>query len=374
MTDSQPQTSVEGAIDFATKVLEAKPGEACQVQHSFNYQGSVTSRSAKFDRPEPEQEKIIFTAPGQAMSLELVKISQDSRAGIHPSHNSPGEFSHDIEIIPSFDLNVFAHLHSENTLIDEQYDEENAVMTRKRIHKLLNQFSHISTECFYGFLDSSEEDDKRDYTVWLKRGRPGFYGKIYQTHLDEFPEESVTALINRDKLMHLLQTSVKDFESEIMDVKHLSFEAGIALVINQSTLDNDGRLRNLAHVGVTGSKANAFKNTLERFDDGTVIWTTSDYKTFRNKTGAAAFFPDGRVEIIEGSNKRLGEYSARNLGAEGVDPETQEWTGFYDPDACVAEKDDKYIIRREYKAAVRKHVNKIIDGAAIPGLMPIFDK
>jgi len=117
----------------------------------------------------------------------------------------------------------------------------------------------------------------------------------------------------------------------------------------------------------------AFQNSLERLDDGTIIWTSSDFKDGQKLNGAAILRENGHVILLEDGDKTMAEFSARNLGAEGINAKTLAWTGNYSADACLAETEDKYIVRTEYKEAVRKQVYQIVDGACIPGPEPIFD-
>ena len=68
----------------------------------------------------------------------------------------------------------------------------------------------------------------------------------------------------------------------------------------------------------------------------------------------------------------MAKNAARNMGAEKIGKDGA-WTGKFGRDACVAELQDKYVMRQEYKQAVRRQSNQIIDGASIPGLIPIFN-
>lgn len=366
--------TINDTIDFATKVLAAKPGAAVRVSHGFNY-FSKTRKAQKPSDKKKAPEQIIYTAPGQARALELYVKDEDSRAGRFPQHNSVGDFHEDIEVIPSLSLDVYKDLHTINSLIENGFEEERSVLTKKKISQIGKQFANLSSECFMQMMCLHERDDKRDFNIWIKRGPIGFFTDPNVSHQQQLPgEEIVVAYINQARgIIQFIQTITRNEFGEIIDLKHVVFELGIPIVINQSTFDKFGNLRNIAHVGITGSAKNSFMNSLERFDDGTVIWTSSDYKDGVCTTGSAALKEDGQVVLLPDSDIRMAEFSARNLGAEGIHPRTLSWTGRYAPDACVSEFDDKFIVRREYKTAVRKQVYQIVDGACIPGPEPIFN-
>lgn len=348
--------TIEQTISFAEQVLAADPGNAFRVDHQYNYLSNKPRlrKNLRSDRPT----QVLYTGPGQARVVELILPPKDPRAGNFPQHNSPGPLPDNLEILASKTLDRYRGLHSEESLLMAGFEEESAVLTKKRIAKIANQFANLSIEGFRGMMCISAKDNRRDYPIWVRR---------------EDDDELTIAYINPEQeLIQFIQTIKYDEFEEIIDLKHVVFEVGMPLVINQSCYDCYGNLRNIAHVGVTGSVSNSFHNSLERFDDGTIVWTTSDYKDGINVTGAAALKETGEVILLPGSDQEMAEFSARNLGAEGISLKTSKWTGAYAPEACVAEKDDKFIIRREYKAAVRKQVYQIIDGACIPGPEPIF--
>jgi hypothetical protein len=349
--------TIEETISFAEKVLAADPGKAFRVEHQFNYfnEKPRLRKNLRTDIPT----KVLYTGPGKARIVELILPQHDHRAGNFPQHNSPGPLPEVIEIIPSLTLEKFRDFHSIESLMFFGFQEENAILTKKRIAKIANQFANLSAECFRGMMCISVNDNKRDYSVWTRREDNG---------------EIIIAYINPEQdLIQFIQTVRYDDFGEIIDLKHVVFELGSPIVINQSCYDCFGNLRNIAHVGITGSTANSYHNSLERFDDGSIIWTSSDYKDGINISGSAALKENGEVMLIEGSNQEMAECSARNLGAEGIDIKTCKWTGKYSAEACVEETKDKFIIRREYKTAVRKQVYQIIDGACIPGPEPIFN-
>jgi len=367
--------TLEQSIEFARQVLAAKPGEVVNVGHSFNY-FNRHKRSFK-DTPDKKQapEKVIYTNPGQARSLQLYQKAFEYRAGNIPQHNSYGDFHSNLEVLPSISLEVFSNLHTITNLMDNEFEEQNAVLTKKKIAKIGQQFANLSPECFLQMMCLHDSKDKRDFKIWVKRGHVGFFTQpniSHQKHLEG--EELIVAYINQNRgTIQFIQSITRNAYGDIIDLKHVVYELGIPIVINQSTFDKFGNLRNIAHVGVTGSAQNGFINSLERFDDGTVIWTSSDLQNGNYITGSSALKMDGQVVLLDGGDKRMSEFSARNLGAEGIHPRTLSWSGKFAPDACVPEIEDKFIVRREYKSAVRNQVYQIIDGACIPGPEPIFN-
>lgn len=368
-------STLEQSIEFARQVLAAKPGEVVNVGHSFNYfnrhRRSFKNSSEKKQAPD----KVIYTNPGQARSLQLYQKAFEYRAGNIPQHNSQGDFHTNLEVLPSISLEVYANLHTVANLIENDFEEHNAVLTKKKIAKIGKQFANLSPECFLQMMCLHDSKDKRDFKVWVKRGSIGFFTDPNISHQKSLEgEELVIAYINQNRgTIQFIQTITRNIYGDIIDLKHVVYELGIPIVINQSTFDKFGNLRNVAHVGVTGSTQNGFINSLERFDDGTVIWTSSEAIKNKYTTGSAALKTDGSVILLEGGDQKMSEFSARNLGAEGIHPRTLSWSGKYSPDACLSEIEDKFIVRREYKSAVRKQVYQIIDGACIPGPEPIFN-
>ena len=348
---------VEKTISFAEQVLAADPGDAFRVNHQYNYLQDKPKlrKNLRSDRPT----QVLYTGPGKARVIELILPPEDPRAGNFPQHNSPGPFPERLEILASRTMREYRGIHSVDSLAIAGFEEDSAVLTKKKIAKIANQFANLSIEGFRGMMCISAKDKKRDYPVWVRKEDDG---------------ELTIAYINPEQeLIQFIQTIKYDDFEEIIDLKHLVFEVGMPLVMNQSCYDSYGNLRNIAHVGVTGSASNFFHNSLERFDDGTIVWTSSDYKDGINITGSAALKENGEVILLPGSDQKMAEFSARNLGAEGINLRTSKWTGCFSQEACVAEKNDKFITRREYKAAVRKQVWQIIDGACIPGPEPIFN-
>jgi hypothetical protein len=367
--------TLEQSIEFARQVLAANPGDIVKVGHSFNYFNKQRRSFKNSDEKKQVPEKVIYTNPGQARSLKLYQKDFEYRVGNFPQHNSAGDFHENLEILPSISLEVFSDLHTVSNLLEREFEEQNAVLTKKKISKIGKQFANLSSECFLQMMCLHDSKDKRDFKIWVKRGPIGFFTSPNISHQQSFEgEEIVIAYINQSRgTIQFIQTITKNIYGDIIDLKHVVYELGIPIVINQSTFDKFGNLRNIAHVGVTGSTKNGFINSLERFDDGTVLWTSSELVKGCYHSGSSALKIDGSVILLDGGNKKLSEFSARNLGAEGIHPRTLSWSGKYSPDACLREIDDKFIVRREYKSAVRKQVYQIIDGACIPGPEPIFN-
>lgn len=350
---------VDEAISFAKKVLELAPGEFVNVKHRFNYVNSTKIKiPSKKQLVTEENSKIIYFAPGRAKSLEIRTIDLSSKAGRFPQHNTQGDFSLDIELRPSLTLDYYRDLVSVFALEEAGFSSQNTTLTKKKIAKLALQFAHLSIQSFKEMLCLQNETDKRDFEIWVRE--------------EGFNQYDIAYVNPNTSLIQFMQTIIVNDDNQICDLRHVVYDACTPIVINQTFVDSSNRIRNVAHVGVTGSTSNSFVNSLERLDDGTLIWTTSDIRGFDLIAGSAALRDDGEVILFEDSNPTLAQFSARNLGAEGIDPRTQAWTGKFSPEACLPESMDKYIIRTQYKAAVRKQVNQIIDGACIPGLMPIF--
>ena len=367
--------TLDQSIEFARQVLAANPGEVVKVGHSFNYFNKQRRCFKNSDEKKQVPEKVIYTNPGQARSLKLYQKDFEYRLGNFPQHNSVGDFHNNLEVLPSISLEVFSNLHTISNLLENGFEEQIAVLTKKKISKIGKQFANLSPECFLQMMCLHDTKDKRDFKVWIKRGPIGFFTDPNTSHQKSLDgEELVIAYVNETRgTIQFIQTITRNIYGDIIDLKHVVYELGIPIVINQSTFDKYGNLRNIAHVGITGSSQNGFINSLERFDDGTVLWTSSELVNNSFVSGSAALKMDGSVVLLQDGDKKMSEFSARNLGAEGIHPRTLSWSGRFSPDACLREQDDKFIVRREYKSAVRKQVNQIVDGACIPGPEPIFN-
>lgn len=347
--------------------------EITRVRHDHNYFSKKISRNSKIQETPGINDGVIFTAPGQARPVEMKLPPRDPRAGVYPQHNSPGLFRVDLEVIPSLALDAYKNIHTVDCLIEAGFVPKIARLTKKHLEKIQEQFANLSSRCFRDMMCLFEEN-KRDFEVWVKI--PDNHQEWLELNGKRIPincDINVAYINSRLELVQFIQCSKYNQEGQLIDLKHVVFETGLPLVINQSCFDKFGNLRNIAHVGVTGSAVNGFHNSLERFDDGTVIWTSSNLKDNQFITGSAALKLNGEVLLLNASDKVMAEFSARNLGAEGINPKTLAWTEKFSPDACIAETNDRFIVRREYKQAVRKQSYQIVDGACIPGPEPIFD-
>lgn len=299
-------STVDEALSFAEAVLNLDPKKGFQVRHKFNYFASHRSKQAK----NIDDTQVIYMKPGQARSIEFKDACKDSRAGIYPQHNSIGSFPENLFINPSSNLFKFQGLSTVLALEENDFIEGSAVLTQKKLSQIQNQFANLSSLCFEEMMCLSSESKQRDFKVWYKF----------------VEDEIIVAYINPNlEIVQFFQSYKLNNKAEVIDVKHIVCETGMPLVINQSFIDEYGNTRNIAHVGITGSKKNSFYNSLERFDDGSLVWTSTDYKSSQAKTGSAVLYDDGHIELLEGSDSLMAEFSARNLGAEGVDAKTMSW-------------------------------------------------
>jgi hypothetical protein len=349
-------STIDDAISFAEAVLAADPKKGFRVEHAYKYFSGASNKNHLIDASKENQ--VIFTGPGKARVIEILDSNLDKRSGLFPQHNSVGIFPEQFEINPSQKLSRFQGLSTANLLEDKGFFNTTAILTKKKLSLIQNQFANLSPLCFEEMMCISSDAKQRDFNVWACCDDNG---EIIIAYMNPYLE-----------VVQFFQSYRLNESGQIIDVKHVVCETGIPIVLNQTMIDCYGNHRNIAHVGVTGSKVNSFYNSLERFDDGSLVWTSSDYKFGKNETGSAVLLDDGSIKLLEGSNLELAQFSARNLGAEAIDPKTLKWKGEYSIEGCISEDEDKYITRREYKAQVRKKVNQIIDGACIPGLSPIF--
>ena len=123
-----------------------------------------------------------------------------------------------------------------------------------------------------GFSD--KDRDKRDFDLWIKQ--------------DPENELEYSYLVTdcESGFANFMQIVKKNEEGIPTNVIFMPFHGGKAVVMAESYIDDDGRLRNVAHIGIAG--AAAVNNTktdrrsgLERFDDGTMMWTVSSFKKGR---------------------------------------------------------------------------------------------
>lgn len=375
--NTNPPTQVLDGSDLPN--LEVLPKykdgkETTNIAHQYDYCGrnSLHVRKQSFRKSNTwtkEEEMVVYTKPGRARPLQLISAADtDGRAGRLPQHNSPGAFEPNLEIRPARDIFIIKNkVYHTDYLPGFGYSLCSVVMTQKKIHDIYEQFANLSFSAFQHMLgvNISKEKDKRDFTVWVRQESPLEHSYICTE------EESGYATF--------MQIVKRDNSGRVVNVIYVPFQTGEAMVMAESYIDSNGRLRNIVHIGLpNGSTTDESeldkRSGLERFDDGTMLWVLSKYKNGKCTTGAAALKPDGSIIVLPNSlNKKLAQNAARSLGGEHILPSTQAWTGRFSLDACVSAAEDSFIIRTEYKAAVRKQTSALVDGSCIPGLRPIFD-
>ena len=117
-------------------------------------------------------------------------------------------------------------------------------------------------------------------------------------------------------------------EGAVLGIKHCSYDQGRILVVNESGIDSYGNIRQIAHLGAKGDNVAAAYNSVERFDDGTVVWTITQDRV----TGSAALRPDGEIVFVQGQMNAAAKLAAQNLGAEDV--MNDEWVPGFSLYAC----------------------------------------
>lgn len=366
-------TTVDRAVDFARGVLEEVSKREVKLAHSFNYMNGFkgSGRKAFRERDEklnaPVQNQIIYTTPGKARNLEVVQLYKETRAGVYPQHNSEGGFSHDIEQLPSISFAHYESLLTKNDLLESGFKETQASITKKHFYKLVHQFEHMKLDAFAHMVGIDKELKQRDYDIWLKTVEQD------DSTASRMQTQTELAFLSEEyEFLQFVQIVTRDLGGSVSNLKHVVFDAGAPIVINESRIDEYGRMRQIAHVGDWGGQSE-YLNSVERFDDGSIVWTLTEQRKKYPRSASAVLLPDGSIETLKKRDNDLYQAAARNLGAEGINPRTGKWTGRYDKKACCPETRDKYVMRNEYKENIRKQVYQIIDGAAIPGLLPVFD-
>ncbi len=335
-----------------TEELPEEPKRDVNLAHRFNYVGghyAFKNSSKKGQRLDPENLKplVLMMKPGQAAKVNMSMPTQDPRAGIYPQHNSPEDFRDSLELISAKTLEPYAHLVDVASLVVAGFDERICSLTKQRLNKIRSQFCHLQDLAFNQMLDIPRPD-KRDFPVWHK-----VIPKNKQV-LIAFPAKKTKQVI-------FVQVIQYDDEGNIIGVKHCSFGAGEPFVINESLIDKYGNYRQIAHLG---KKDNSdYANSVERFDDGTVAWIVTHGKD----SGAAALRPNGEIIFVENQINDISKIAARNLGAEAI--RDGNWSGEFSIEAC---QPDAHVMQVAFKDKVRKQISQIIDGAAIPGLDPVF--
>ncbi len=354
--------------EIAQAVLEEAARDV-NLRHAFNYLSPrsrpKTLEEYKSQDGKNSENRIIYTIPGKARSVEMILRDTDLRAGLYPQHNSQAYFTQHIEQLPAISFMDYSGLLGQSDLLAMGFVEETTTLTQKRLLKLSQQFSQMTLEAFKQMI-CVYDLKQRDYKVFVRRRQ--LEGEL----LSKLQSEIEVAVFNPHfGLLQFVQKLQRNLIGEVINLKHITFDAGEPVVINESRLDQFGKLRQIAHVGDWSGKSE-YLNSVERFDDGTILWTITE-QTTQATSASAALKDNGQIIILKDLDTPLHQAVARNLGAEGIDPQSGKWTGFYDADARKSDNEDKYLLRRSYKDSIRKQVYQIIDGAAIPGLLPIFD-
>lgn len=347
------------------KPPEKKPNhDRVNLEHKHNYVGgnfAYKNSSKKGKRLDPGnlKELVLMTRPGQASRMSIALPEEDQRAGTFPQHNTnfknqdddeifhTDEYVKTLELIPSRTLDPYAHLTNVSNLEKAGFKNRICSMTKSRLDKIKEQFSHLSDFAFNQMLDIPRPD-KRDFNVWYKTLAKG-------------NQVLIAYLADKSKQTNFVQVIQYDDQTRVKGIKHCTFDNGEPLVINETLVDEYGNLRQIAHLGAKG-KRQVF-NSVERFDDGTVSWIITEDKL----TGAAILDANGKIAFIQETMNSSTELAARNLGAEEVID--GEWTGKFSMKSCEIEISP---VQEAFKTKVRKQINQIIDGASIPGLDPIF--
>ena len=338
------------------------PIDEVKLEHKYSYVGGHyayknSSKQGKRLDPENLKQLILMTKPGSASKVSISLPNEDQRAGNYPQHNTivaganeqelSSNFIDDLELIPSRTMDPYVNLSDVASLQKAGFEERICSMTKQRLDKVQAQFSHLSSFAFNQMLDIPAPD-KRDFSVWCKAIK-----KNNQVII-AFP-------CKKTKQTLFAQVIQYNEHGMITGIKHCSFGDDEPLVINESLIDKFNNYRQIAHLGAKDNSK--YFNSVERFDDGTVSWIISH----ESQIGAAALRPDGSIVFIENQQNHAVEIAARNLGAEGV--QDASWTGKFDPEAC---KPNANVMQEAFKDKVRTQISQIVDGAAIPGLDPIF--
>lgn len=331
-----------------------QPHKDVRLKHTFNYVGGAfayknSSARKKLLTEEELQKTVLIVDYGKARPVSVAKSEEDPRAGMYPQHNSAEAFTHEMDLLPARSLEPYQDLTDVDKAKAKGFKHKVATLTKDRLNRVAEQFSHLSRYAFHQMMCIGTPD-KRDFDIWYKQSKKSGQTIILYPN----PKTGLTQFI---------QVLEVNQESKIIGIKHCVFDQGEAVVVNETKLDSFSNVRQIAHVGVKGNST-AY-NSVERFDDGTVVWII----TREGLTGAAALTQAGEVFIVGGmENFNLSsDLAARNLGAEGL--ENDQWNGKFDTEACKA---DDHPMQKAFKNKAREQIGQIIDGAAIPGLIPVF--
>jgi hypothetical protein len=331
---------------------EKKEPVDVDLRHTFNYVGGAfaykNSKNIKKSINEDNfRETIMMVGYGKARKVSLAMPDADKRAGVFPQHNSVDEFKGNLELLPSRDLQPYEVMVDVETLEKNNFQLSIVPMTKDRLSKLQKQLSHMSPYAFNQMMDIPRPD-KRDFQV--------YYKIIKKTR------QIITVYPHRKSRQSLFAQVVQyDEENNVNSIKHCSFDNNFPYILNESKIDKFANLRQIAHVGKKGG--GIAQNSVERFDDGTLIWVITQEK----ETGAAALKPSGEVVFVGNVINNAAKLAARNMGAEVVIGNA--WGGRFCPSGC---RPECHPMQQNFKAQVRLQINQIIDGATIPGLDPIF--
>lgn len=331
------------------------PKKEVNLVHNFDYIGGTyaykNSRKRKNQSPVTKtksKDSVLITGYGRARPVSVAEQPVDPRAGVYPQHNSPDDFMDNIEQLAAKGFDVYKDLTDINNYEKKGFKHKSVTLTKEKVDNVYLQFSHLSLYAFNQMM-CINGPDKRDFDVWYRQIPKNRQVIIAYPH-------------SKTGLTQFIQAIQYGKEGEVLNIRHCLFDKGEPFVINETGVDKFGNVRQLAHIGVKGGSMT--KNAVERFDDSTVTWTvTSD-----TGSGTAALRPSGEILVIGQDLNELNMLAARNLGAEGLTAENQ-WTGTFSLEACLA---NDHPSQTEYKNSVRKQLGQIVDGAAIPGLEPIF--
>lgn len=335
------------------------PAPEVSLEHRHNYVGGAfayknsSQRGVMLD-PENFQETVMMIGRGKARPVRIAVAPEDTRAGAYPQHNSPQEFREDLQIIESKSLDPYERMIDVPTLESMGYKHKIIPTTKDRLLKIHSQFAHLSKFAFNQMMGIANPD-KRDFDVWYK-------------HIEKANQLLVAYPYKKTGVTVFVQViSFAQNMQDILAIKHASFDEGKPVVVNETLVDQYNNIRQLAHLGVKG--ASTAYNSVERFDDGTVTWTVTFKNPDKSKTtGVAALKTDGEIVLLQKELNPALELAARNLGAEAVINDA--WAGKFSPEACQVECHE---LQKAFKDKVRKQIGQIVDGANIPGLIPIFN-
>lgn len=332
---------------------DEKPKADVSLKHRYNYVGGAfayknSNRKSSILNPENFKEEVLMIGYGRARRVRVAVEEADPRAGSYPDHNSPEELKKDLELIPARTLEPYQHMSEIASLEANGYKRSVSSLTKEKMRRIQHQFSQLNKYAFNQMMDIPTPD-KRDFDIWYKEISS-------RNQLIVVSPQAKTGLANFAQVIHF------DDKKNILAIKHCSFDQGKPFVINETCLDAFGNLRQIAHLGFKGdSKAS---NSVERFDDGSVVWTVSKDK----ETGAAALKLNDEITFIQDLMNDQAKLAARNFGAETIIAD--RWLPEFNFEACSGE--NNHPMHKAFKDKMRKQIGNIVDGAMIPGLLPIF--